>query len=51
MEHLPNWVIFLGNFGFPTLVAMYLLVRFERKIDNLTQAIQKLERTKHQSEE
>ncbi|TES49511.1 YvrJ family protein [Shouchella lehensis] len=47
MENLPNWAILLGNFGFPTLVAVYLLIRFEKRIDNLTDAIRELERSAH----
>lgn len=48
MENLPDWAILLGNFGFPTLVAVYLLIRFEKRIDKLTDAIRELERTTHQ---
>lgn len=48
MNHLPDWAILLGNFGFPTLVAVYLLIRFEKRIDHLTDAIRELERTAHQ---
>lgn len=47
MDNLPDWAILLGNFGFPTLVAVYLLIRFEKRIDNLTIAIQELERSTH----
>ncbi|MFS0788794.1 YvrJ family protein [Shouchella sp. 1P09AA] len=47
MENLPDWAILLGNFGFPTLVAVYLLIRFEKRIDNLTDAIRELERSVH----
>lgn len=49
MENLPDWAILLGNFGFPTLVAVYLLIRFEKRIDNLTDAIRELERSAHQN--
>ncbi|QQK77932.1 YvrJ family protein [Salicibibacter cibarius] len=52
MEQLPDWMIFLGNFGFPTLVAVYLLVRFEKRIDGLTHAIQDLQASNnHKGEE
>ncbi|WP_078392839.1 YvrJ family protein [Shouchella patagoniensis] len=47
MNHLPDWAILLGNFGFPTVVAVYLLIRFEKRIENLTDAIRELERTAH----
>lgn len=30
-----------GNFGFPIVVSIYLLVRFENKIDKLTESIDK----------
>jgi hypothetical protein len=33
----------VGNYGFPMLVAIYLLVRVERKLDALTAAITRLE--------
>ncbi|MFE3893377.1 YvrJ family protein [Priestia sp. YIM B13446] len=29
----------MGNFGFPIVVTFYLLLRFEKKIDYLTEAI------------
>ena len=42
METLPDWIALLGNFGFPTLVSVYLLLRFERKISKLTEVIREL---------
>ncbi len=33
----------LGNYGFPMVVAVYLLVRVEKKLDALTGAIGRLE--------
>lgn len=33
----------VGNYGFPMLVAVYLLVRVEKKLDTLTEAITRLE--------
>lgn len=33
----------VGNYGFPMLVAVYLLVRVEHKLDDLTDAITRLE--------
>lgn len=33
----------IGNFGFPIVVSIYLLVRVEKKLDDLTAAITKLE--------
>jgi len=32
----------VGNFGFPMVVAIYLLVRVEKKLDDLTVAINNL---------
>ena len=29
----------LGNFGFPIVVSIYLLVRFEKNLDDLTKVI------------
>ncbi|MBS3969927.1 MAG: YvrJ family protein [Clostridia bacterium] len=34
----------VGNFGFPMVVAIYLLVRVEKKLDELTIAINDLGR-------
>ncbi|KUO53090.1 MAG: ribonuclease Z [Desulfitibacter sp. BRH_c19] len=34
----------VGNFGFPMVVAIYLLVRVEKKLDELTIAINELGR-------
>lgn len=39
---LPPWVALLGNFGFPIAISIYLLVRFERKIENLEIVIAEL---------
>ncbi|MBO8169562.1 MAG: YvrJ family protein [Thermoanaerobacteraceae bacterium] len=32
----------IGNFGFPIVVSIYLLVRVEKKLDDLTEAIYSL---------
>ena len=40
MEALWNQI---GNFGFPIVVSIYLLVRVEKKLDDLTSAITRLE--------
>lgn len=39
---VEQWISLVGNVGFPILVAFYLLIRFEKKIDNLTEAINKM---------
>ncbi len=40
---VPQMVGILGNFGFPVLIAIYLLLRFEKKIEGLTEAIIQLQ--------
>ncbi|WP_233532399.1 YvrJ family protein [Paenibacillus alkalitolerans] len=32
----------IGNYGFPIAVAVYLLISFQRKIDDLTQSVNEL---------
>jgi len=39
---MEEMLIQVGNYGFPMIVAIYLLVRIEKKLDNLTQAIARL---------
>lgn len=41
----PSWVVILGNFGFPIALAIYLLFRFEKKIEKLTEVIDQLKNT------
>lgn len=36
---LPQWIMILGNFGFPIAITIYLFIRFEKKIDNLENVI------------
>ncbi|MBM7095740.1 YvrJ family protein [Bacillus sp. H-16] len=43
MEHFPDWAMVAGNVGFPVLIAFYLLTRFEKRIENLTKAIEDLQ--------
>ncbi len=42
---MPLWVSILGNFGFPITIAVYLLIRFEKKIERLTGIIQELQKS------
>lgn len=35
----------VGNFGFPVVLSIYLLVRIEGKLDRLTESIYQLSRT------
>ncbi|NLK21050.1 MAG: YvrJ family protein [Epulopiscium sp.] len=39
MEEILNYI---SNIGFPIVVSVYLLVRFEKKIDVLTKSIDQL---------
>ncbi|MBU8590191.1 YvrJ family protein [Priestia megaterium] len=39
---IEQWLNLIGNFGFPIVVTFYLLLRFEKKIDHLTEAINKI---------
>lgn len=36
MEDLTTWI---GNLGFPMAITMYLLLRFEQKLSDLSEAI------------
>lgn len=42
MDHLQSWNVIIGNFGFPIAITMYLLLRFEKKIESLQSAIENL---------
>jgi hypothetical protein len=39
---ISTWFTALSNFGFPIVITVYLLHRFEKKLDNLTAAIDQL---------
>lgn len=39
---LKDLITVCGQLGFPAVVALYLLVRFERKLGDLTTAIQRV---------
>lgn len=43
MESIPDWAILIGNIGFPAIITIYLLTRFEKRIDDLTKAIHNLQ--------
>jgi hypothetical protein len=45
MENVQLWTALLGNLGFPVVLAGYLLIRFEKKIESLTEAISALKDT------
>gem|GEM_PF-424260 len=40
---MQDILVQIGNYGFPMVVAVYLLVRVEKKLDALTGAINRLE--------
>lgn len=42
---MDQWIPLIGNVGFPVVVAMYLLMRIESKLDRLTTAIDVLSQT------
>ncbi|MEK5183450.1 MULTISPECIES: YvrJ family protein [unclassified Paenibacillus] len=42
VDDVPSLVQIIGNVGFPIGVTLYLLVRFEKKIDVLSDSILKL---------
>lgn len=41
-NQLPNWAMLLGNYGFPIVITGYLLLRFEKRIEILSNAIKEL---------
>ncbi|KYD18772.1 YvrJ family protein [Geobacillus thermodenitrificans] len=45
MEQIQLWTNLLGNLGFPIVITGYLLLRFEKKIEILTEAISDLKNT------
>ncbi|MCM2678018.1 YvrJ family protein [Alkalicoccobacillus plakortidis] len=44
MGAMPEWTMLLANVGFPSAVAVYLLLRFEKQIAAQTLAIEDLTR-------
>lgn len=42
VKFMDSWINLITNAGFPIAVATYLLVRFENKIDILSQSINQL---------
>ncbi|SDC60689.1 YvrJ protein family protein [Pelagirhabdus alkalitolerans] len=43
MEDIPEWAVLIGNVGFPVLLSLYLLIRFEKRIDGLIKVIRDLQ--------
>jgi hypothetical protein len=55
-NHMPaientTMVTLLGNFGFPIAVSVYLLVKFEKKLEDLTAVVQDLKTTVEHDQE
>ncbi|KUO52847.1 MAG: hypothetical protein APF76_14565 [Desulfitibacter sp. BRH_c19] len=42
MNGINEWLNAIGNVGFPIAIAIYLLMRFEKKIDVLKQRVDQL---------
>lgn len=42
MNEVNEWYNAVGNVGFPIVIAIYLLIRFEKKIDSLRESIDQL---------
>lgn len=42
IEVVSVWLTLLGNYGFPAVFSLYLLVKFERKMDGLKKEIESL---------
>ena len=43
MNGINEWYNAIANIGFPIAIAIYLLIRFEKKIDGLWEDISRLE--------
>lgn len=39
---MPDWILILGNFGFPIAITVYLFMRFEKKLEKLESVILQL---------
>lgn len=39
---IPQWIMILGNFGFPIAITIYLFIRFEKKLEQLEKVIMEL---------
>ncbi|MBC9722022.1 MAG: YvrJ family protein [Lactobacillus sp.] len=42
MSEIENISLLISNFGFPIVITLYLLVRFEKKFDELESVIRNL---------
>lgn len=48
---IETFITAIGNVGFPLVLAVYLLLRFEKKIEVLTEAISTLKEAINKREE
>ncbi|TCT21128.1 YvrJ-like protein [Melghiribacillus thermohalophilus] len=46
---MPQWIMVLGNFGFPIAITIYLFLRFEKKLEKLEKVIIELGEVIHHS--
>ncbi|GLY12626.1 YvrJ family protein [Pseudobacillus badius] len=42
VDAASQWMVIMGNFGFPIAITIYLFLRFERKIEKLETVIVQL---------
>ncbi|MBN6188415.1 YvrJ family protein [Aneurinibacillus sp. BA2021] len=48
---MNEWVDFISNVGFPVTITLYLLVRIEAKLEQLSSTISHLAQTIHAAKE
>lgn len=46
MSDFSDWALILGNFGFPIVVSFYLLLRLEKRLEELSAVIRTLGKSK-----
>jgi len=39
LTETSEWIMIIGNLGFPIAITIYLFIRFEKRIENLEQSI------------
>ncbi|MEH7314903.1 YvrJ family protein [Priestia megaterium] len=44
LSNISEWSTLISNFGFPILLSVYLLLRFEQKIEKFDQRIEDFEK-------
>ncbi|GED12142.1 YvrJ family protein [Aneurinibacillus migulanus] len=48
---MNEWIAFISNVGFPVAITLYLLVRIEAKLEQLTTSIAQLAQSIHSVKE